>query len=200
MDERFQGLQDAELVVLAREGHVDAFNCLAGRWEPSIFRFTRRMLGNTEEARDVSQEALVKAYLNLQKLREPARFKAWAHHIALNLCRDRQRSRKHRQPSESYVEGEPGELHVVEGGRSFKSPESDAHQSGLTGLVEEVLASLPVEQRSAILLREYHGFTAEEIGAMTDVPAATVRTRIYYGLRSARRQLKERGVTEAGLR
>ena len=41
---------------------------------------------------------------------------------------------------------------------------------------------------------------AEEIGAMTDVPAATVRTRIYYGLRAARRQLKERGVTEAGLR
>ena len=47
MDDRFQGLQDAELVVLAREGQVDAFNCLAGRWEPSIFRFARRMLGDT---------------------------------------------------------------------------------------------------------------------------------------------------------
>ena len=200
MDDRFQALQDAELVALARDGNLDAFNCLASRWEQSIFRFARRMLGDTEDARDVCQEALVKSYLNLNKLREPGRFKAWAHHIALNLCRDRQRSRKHRQPLESYVEGEPGELTVVEGGRSFGSPESDAHRSGLTGLVEEVLASLPEEQRSAILLREYHGFTSEEIGAMTEVPAATVRTRIYYGLRTARRQLRERGVTEAGLR
>jgi RNA polymerase sigma-70 factor, ECF subfamily len=199
MGDRFQALEDAELVVLARDGHLDAFNCLAGRWEQSIFRFSRRMLGDTEDARDVCQEALVKAYLNLGRLREPARFKAWAHHIALNLCRDRQRSRKHREPTESYVEGEPGELRVVEGGRPMGSPEGDAHRSGLTGLVEEILATLPEEQRAAILLREYHGFTSEEIGQMTEVPAATVRTRIFYGLRTARRQLKERGITEAGL-
>src|SRR5215831_18393402 len=152
MGDRFEALQDAELVVLARDGHLDAFNCLAGRWEQSIFRFCRRMLGDTEDARDICQEALVKAYLNLGRLREPARFKAWAHHIALNLCRDRQRSRKHREPAESYVEGEPGELHVVQGGRSFDSPEGDAHRSGLTGLVEEILAGLPEEQRAAILL------------------------------------------------
>lgn len=200
MGEGLQTLEDAELVVLARSGHLAAFNFLASRWEGSLHRFARRMLGDTEEARDVCQEALVRAYVNLDRLREPARFRAWVHHIALNLCRDRQRSSKARGTSESYVEGEAGELKVVEGGRDSGSPERDAHLARLEDMVQEVLATLPAEQRAAILLREYHGFTTLEIAEMSGIPAATVRTRIFYGLRSARKLLRERGVTEAGLR
>ena len=58
-----------------------------------------------------------------------------------------------------------------------------------------VLAELPSEQRTAILLKEYQGFTSEEIGEITGVPAATVRTRIYYGFRTLRKVLAQRGVS-----
>ena len=68
--------------------------------------------------------------------------------------------------------------------------------SHLFDRVGEVLSMIPEEQRSAILLREYHGFTTEEIGAMSGVPTATVRTRIFYGLRAARKILHERGILE----
>ena len=69
----------------------------------------------------------------------------------------------------------------------------------MTGILGEVLDELPAEQRVAIVLREYQGFTSQEIADITGVPSATVRTRIFYGLRSVRKKLRERGVTEAGI-
>jgi RNA polymerase sigma-70 factor (ECF subfamily) len=61
------------------------------------------------------------------------------------------------------------------------------------------LSKIPEEQRTSILLREYQGFTSEEIGNIMGVPAATVRTRIYYGLRTLRKEFGERGITRADL-
>ena len=87
---------------------------------------------------------------------------------------------------------------VVASGRETTSPDREAHRSGLAGLLGEVLDRLPAEQREAILLREYQGFTSTEIAEITGVPATTVRTRIYYGLKAVRRELTDRGITGAG--
>jgi len=73
------------------------------------------------------------------------------------------------------------------------SPETKVAKADLMQVLGDVMNRLPVEQRSALLLREYHGFTSDEIGEITGVPAATVRTRIFYGLRSVRRMLQQRG-------
>ena len=81
---------------------------------------------------------------------------------------------------------------ACDGGRTH------GEQISLSRVLEEALDRIPPEQRSAILLREYHGFTSEEIGEIAGVPAATVRTRIYYGLRSMRRALAERGIDSPG--
>lgn len=191
-------MSDAELVALTQDGNLKAFNRLAERWGTSLYRYACRVLGNSEDARDVSQEALVKAYVNIRRLRDPEKFRPWIHHIALNLCRDRQRSRHARVTTESYAEGEPGEVHVVARGRAPAGPDQEAHRSGLGGILDQVLDELPPEQREAIVLREYQGFTSQEIAELCGVPPATVRTRIYYGLRAVRRKLNERGVTGAG--
>ena len=73
------------------------------------------------------------------------------------------------------------------------SPGHHAERVGDDGRPRADFRRIPVEQGSAILLREYHGFTTDEIGEITGVPAATVRTRIFYGLRSVRKMLRERG-------
>jgi RNA polymerase sigma-70 factor (ECF subfamily) len=62
-----------------------------------------------------------------------------------------------------------------------------------------LLDELPAEQRTSIVLREYQGFTSEEIGEMMGVPAATVRTRIYYGLRALRKRMDARGLRREDL-
>jgi RNA polymerase sigma-70 factor (ECF subfamily) len=83
----------------------------------------------------------------------------------------------------------------IASGSSAISSDAGAEQASLSGVLGTVLAELPAEQRNAILLKEYQGFTSEEIGEMTGVPAATVRTRIYYGFRTLRKVLGERGVS-----
>jgi RNA polymerase sigma-70 factor (ECF subfamily) len=189
-------MTDAELAALSQQGDLSAFSQLASRWDGRLFRFVRRMLDNDEDARDACQDALMKAYQNIGRLRDPARFTAWLHHIALNLVRDRYRARGGRT-TVTYEEGQPGEAELVERAGTVQAADRAAERSGLARILQEVLDRLPPEQKTAILLREYQGLTSEEIGRITGVPAATVRTRIFYGLKSMRKMLRDYGLTEA---
>jgi RNA polymerase sigma-70 factor (ECF subfamily) len=188
-------LSDEQLVSLSQEGNVQAFNRLTARWEASVYRFSLRVLGNSEDARDVCQEALVKAYLNIKGLRDGSKFRPWVHHIALNLCRDRHRSLGSRAETRPFEEEGIEERRVAFERAGEWSPEDQSDRSRLLRALGEVLTELPMEQRSAILLREYHGFNSEEIGEIVGVPAATVRSRIFYGLRAVRKKLKDRGLS-----
>ncbi len=186
-------LNDEQLVALARQGNVTAFNHLTERWEASVYRFVLRVMGNREDARDACQDALMKAFLNIGRLREGHKFKSWLHHIALNVCRDRFRAAGSRVEHLPYEDEGQDEGRVAAVRAQDHSPEGDAETSHLADLLDRMLARIPVEQRTAILLREYHGFSSEEIAEITGVPAATVRTRIFYGLRTVRRQLTAQG-------
>jgi RNA polymerase sigma-70 factor, ECF subfamily len=188
-------MTDEQLVALTQQGNMRAFNRLSARWESSIYRFALRNLGNTEDARDVCQEALLKAFTNIQRLREGSKFKPWVHHIALNLCRDRFRSARAKAETRSFEEHGIDEARIAMEQSRVDQPE----RAGLMRAVEEALGRLPMEQRSAILLKEYHGFTSEEIGEITGVPAATVRSRIFYGLKTTRKMLRDRGFAQSAL-
>ncbi len=193
---RLESLTDEQLVAQINAGNSSAFNSLTERWESSLYRFIRRMVGNPEDARDVCQEALAKAYLNIGRLRDGAKFRSWLHYIALNLVRDRTRTKKSKTVLKSYEEGG---LEVFPDGATRSrqtATERQVDRTSLRDLMDEVLAGLPVEQRTAIVLREYQGFTSDEIAEMTGVPSATVRSRIFYGFRALRTTLRERGVTE----
>jgi RNA polymerase sigma-70 factor (ECF subfamily) len=186
-------LTDAELVSLSQQGNVSAFNQLAGRWETPLYGFVRRTLGDAEEARDVCQDALVKAFANIARLRDGAKFKSWLHYIALNLCRDRFRTVKSRATILSY--DDVGGENLVAEATGTEGADRLSEATDLTEKLGSLLAAIPTEQRTSILLREYQGFTSEEIGEMMGVPAATVRTRIYYGLKAMRKLMNERGLT-----
>lgn len=192
-----RSLTDAQLVARTQAGDVGAFNELAGRWESALYGFVRRTLGDSEDARDVCQEALVKAYRNIDRLREGEKFKSWIHYIALNLCRDRFRSPRARMELVPYEEG--GADAPPTRGIEVESAAADrgAEAASLSGLLKELLETLPAEQRTSIVLREYQGLTSEEIGEIMGVPAATVRTRIYYGLKALRAAMKARGIEKS---
>lgn len=182
-------LSDEDLVVLARNGQAAAFDRLAVRVEDGIYRFVCRTIGDRDEARDLCQETLVRAWENLARLRDGSKFRAWVHHIALNLCHDRFRSAAVRADHREWDEDSPEarRLAVERNGPGGGSETLDRIGQGLA--VERALARLPAEQRTAILLRECQGFTSEEIAEITGVPAGTVRTRIFHGLRALRRML-----------
>ena len=188
-------MTDEQLVALIQRGNAKAFNDLAARWETSLYRFTLRTLGNPEDARDVCQEALLKAYQQIGRLREGAKFKAWVHHIALNLCRDRFRSPAMRADTRSLDDPEHQDGAVARELAARAPNQTRPEHAVLMRTIEEVMGRLPADQRTAILLREYQGFTSEEISEITGVPAATIRTRIFYGLRSMRKMLQEQGIS-----
>jgi RNA polymerase sigma-70 factor, ECF subfamily len=189
-------LSDERLVTLSQAGDTQAFNHLVSRWESAIYGFLRRALGDREEARDLCQETLVRAYQNIGGLRDGTRFKPWLYRIALNLCRDRSRTARARTAESTLDENGPDGLRLSSERAHALSPDRSVARGELVAELEAALAALPEEQREAILLREYQGLTSEEIGALTHVPAATVRTRIFYGLKSVRRRLSERGILE----
>jgi len=171
-------------------GETSAFDVLVGRWEDRIRGAAWRVLGSEEEARDVAQEAFLKAYRGLGAFKQEARFSSWLYQIALNLCRDRLRRRRTRA-SVSLEE-------LEEAGPVLVEPRPGAHelalQNDLASRVRRAVAALSEEQREVVILKEYEGLTFLEIAQALDVPVSTVKTRLYRGLGQLRLRLEREGV------
>jgi len=192
-------LTDEELVARAKAGDLDGFNQLVSRWERPIYALAYRTLGREEEARDVVQEAFLRAYRGLRGFKGEAKFSSWLYRITLNLCRDWSR-RERRAPIVQVPEGtDPMDL-ADEHVQPAESVEDLVARREMSAAVAKAMAELPEEQRTAILLKEYHGLTFQEIAGMLDCPLSTVKTRLYQGLSVLRRRLERRQAEEASLR
>ena len=192
-------LTDEELVARAKAGDLDSFNQLVSRWERPIYALAYRTLGREEDARDVVQEAFLRAYRGLKGFKGEAKFSSWLYRITLNLCRDWSR-RERRAPIVQVPEGtDPVEL-ADERVHTSESVEDLVARREMSDAVAKAMAELPEEQRTAIMLKEYHGLTFQEIAGMLDCPLSTVKTRLYQGLSVLRRRLERRQAEEASLR
>ena len=191
MDEMHQ--TDEELVALAIDGDTDAFNQLVVRWERPIYGLAYRVLGREEDARDVCQEAFLRAFRSIKGFKGQAKFSSWLYRIALNLCRDWMRKERRTgfvQPPEDI---ELTESRLVD--PISETVEDLIIRRDLGRSVSKVMATLSEDQRTAIVLKEYHGLTFQEIADLLECPLSTVKTRLYQGLGVLRRQIDEYGLT-----
>jgi RNA polymerase sigma-70 factor (ECF subfamily) len=182
---------DEELVARSIRGDTDSFNELILRWERPIYALAYRTIGREEEARDVVQETFLRAFRALPGFRGQAKFSSWLYRIALNLCRDWIR-RERRVPVVQAPEG-VDLLDIAAAAEPSEAIEDLVARRDTTRLVEALMAELPEEQRTAILLKEYHGLTFQEIADLVGCPLSTVKTRLYQGLTVLRRELAKRG-------
>jgi len=180
---------DEELVDRSRSGDVESFNQLITRWERPIYALAYRVIGQEEDARDVCQETFLRAFRGLAGFKGQAKFSSWLYRIALNLCRDWIRRRR-RTPISTLPEDVQLEDLASDVGPS-ESVEDLVARRELSGVVEVAMARLPEEQRTAIILKEYHGMTFQEIADLQGCPLSTVKTRLYQGLSVLRRDLAE---------
>jgi RNA polymerase sigma-70 factor (ECF subfamily) len=186
---------DEELVARSMGGDADSFNELVERWERPIYALAYRQIGREEDARDVCQETFLRAYRGLVGFRGQAKFSSWLYRITINLCRDWIR-RERRTP----VVQPPEDVDVMElaAAREPSEPiEDQVARRDLARTVERLMALLPEEQRTAIVLKEYHGLTFQEIADVVGCPLSTVKTRLYQGLSVVRRELARAGVSAA---
>jgi len=190
---------DEELVARATAGDLDSFNQLVARWERPIYALAYRTLGREEDARDVVQEAFLRAFRGLRGFKGQAKFSSWLYRITLNLCRDWLR-RERRAPIVQVPEGtDPVEM-ADDQAAPTESVEDLVARREMSLAVARAMAELPEEQRTAIMLKEYHGLTFQEIADMLDCPLSTVKTRLYQGLSVLRRRLERRQAEQATLR
>ncbi len=166
---------DTALVALARAGDKAAFTQLIDRHRATVLRLVRRSVGD-ELAPDLLQEALLHAYLSLDKLRDPVRFGSWLCGIALNLCRSYLRSCKTRLVSWEALQGglafealpfqTPGPQEIVEA--------LDLHRSVLAAVDE-----LSPKNREAVLLFYFEGLRLREIAALLGISLTAVKSRLH---------------------
>jgi len=183
---------DEELVARSRGGDLESFNQLVLRWERPIYALAYRVIGREEDARDVAQETFLRAFRALSGFKGQAKFSSWLYRITLNLCRDWIR-RERRTPVAQMPEG----LDLIEmAGEATPSEsiEDLVARKEIGRAVARAMATLPEEQRTAIILKEYHGLTFQEIADLLDCPLSTVKTRLYQGLSVLRKQLDRAGV------
>jgi RNA polymerase sigma-70 factor (ECF subfamily) len=182
---------DEELVARSRDGDVDSFNQLILRWERAIYALAYRVIGREEDARDICQETFLRAYRALPGFKGQAKFSSWVYRIALNLCRDWIRRQRRAPVAQLPEDIDPAELAAAAG--PVESIEDLVARRELSAVVEEAMTLLSEEQRTAIVLKEYHGMTFQEIADMQGCPLSTVKTRLYQGLSVLRRHLEEQG-------
>jgi RNA polymerase sigma-70 factor (ECF subfamily) len=182
---------DEELVARAQGGDIESFNQLIVRWERPIYALAYRVIGREEDARDVCQDAFLRAYRALPGFKGQAKFSSWLYRIALNLCRDWIRRQRRAPVSQLPEDTDAMELATETG--PAESIEDLVARRELSAIVEEAMSELSEEQRTAIILKEYHGMTFQEIADMQGCPLSTVKTRLYQGLSLLRRRLEQQG-------
>lgn len=172
-------------------GDHESFNQLILRWERPIYALAYRTIGREEDARDIVQDTFLRAYRALPGFKGQAKFSSWLYRIALNLCRDWVRKQR-RTPTVAMPEGvDAAELASDQG--PVESIEDLVARREMSRAVARAMTQLPDEQRTAIILKEYHGLTFQEIADLQGCPLSTVKTRLYQGLSVLRRNLEQGG-------
>jgi RNA polymerase sigma-70 factor (ECF subfamily) len=160
-------------VELAMRGDHDAFASLAAASADRLFALARLILRDTDAAEDATQEALVKAWRELPRLRDPDRFEAWLRRLLVNACYDE--TRRHRRRAE--VRSIP----------AFERVGDDPAPSFLDrDRVDRGLRRIPVEQRVVLVMHHHLGLTHVEIAEALGVPLGTVKSRLRYAVEAVR--------------
>jgi RNA polymerase sigma-70 factor, ECF subfamily len=184
---------EAQLLEAVKDGDGNAYRALVEKYQNRVFGMVYGMLRNREDARDITQDAFVKAYRNIAKFRLESSFYTWLYRIAMNLAIDFVRKKKRRGESSGFDEaiaakdadGNISQTHNRE------SPRKALERKQLYKRIMDALEKLPTDQKQIIVLRELEGLSYKEISDITEVPEGTVMSRLYYARKKLQQLLAE---------
>jgi len=162
------------LVERAKRGDHDAFAVLVGALAGRLLGASRLILRDQDLAHDATQDALVRAWRDLPALRDPDRFEAWLHRLAVNACLDLARRRRRR----------PIEVEIDE----IRSPSSADHAGSIADrdAIDRALRRLEPDSRAVIVLHYYLGLPLTEVASTLGIPAGTAKSRLNRALTAMR--------------
>jgi RNA polymerase sigma-70 factor (ECF subfamily) len=174
---------DGQLVREVIGGEREAFNVLVQRWERKVYSYLVHLTGQSEDAWDMCQEAFLSAYTHLGELRDAERFTPWLFQIAHNTAYSHLRGMREQEAEFAGVDPAAPSAVRLRDGTVWERGE-------LRLLVEKALATLPMEQREALVLKFYQGFKFAEIAEIQNCPLSTVKTRVYAAFEQLKKLLQ----------
>lgn len=161
----------------AKAGDQAAFEAIVQRYERPIYGFVYRMMGNADDAADLTQECFIRAYRNLGKTNNDLNVSAWLHRIASNACLDvlRRRQRIRWLPWDN-TKHEP-----MLGSVDSDSPEQHVMNSEVSTLVQHTLSRMSPRNRAALIMREYEGMSCDDIGDVLGISRSAVKSVLFRG-------------------
>jgi RNA polymerase sigma-70 factor (ECF subfamily) len=179
--------EDLLLIERCKQGDQVAYALLLRKYQNSVYSLCRKMVRNSEEARDLSQEAFVRTFATLDRYNPVYAFSSWLYKITANLCIDHIRKQRMKMLSiDDPVEGEEGSI-ARELQDHGQRPDEVSERRELRGTIEAAIERLPEHYRVILILRHQDQLSYEEIATKLGIPLGTVKARIH----RAREGLKE---------
>jgi RNA polymerase sigma-70 factor (ECF subfamily) len=191
------GVRDAELVARAQRGDAVAFGELVERHSVAVYRAARAALGSHAEAEDAAQDALMKAHQRLADFRGECSFKTWLLVITWRHALNRRRRLllwwRRAVPDQGNGQCDTEELKS-----DAWSPEEEVAARELRLAIRDEVRRLSPKLRDALLLAQTGEYTYDELGAMLNAPAGTIKWRVSEARRVVKARLRSRGYGDAG--
>jgi RNA polymerase sigma-70 factor (ECF subfamily) len=166
---------DRDCVERCLQGDRDAFEPLLVRYERPVYNAVLRMVGDSEEARDIAQEIFVKVFENLRSFDPSRKFFSWLYRVAINETINHIKSRRRWEPLTDMFES------------SHSNPEQAMQEAERDREIQRALLLLDPKYRLAVIVRHFLQLSYAEAAHVLDVPEKTVKSRLF----TARQQLKE---------
>jgi RNA polymerase sigma-70 factor (ECF subfamily) len=182
-------MADNALVSQTLNGRVKSFRILVERYQKGAYLFACGMIGNQEEAFDLSQEAFVRAYKNLNRFNPVFQFKTWFFQILSNLCKNHLRQRSNREKVVTSTEMTAAAAAPINTRPDVLFEKSELQQAVWSGINE-----LPEKFREIIILNHFQDMSYDQIASVLDIPRGSVMSRLYYARLKLREILEKRGI------
>lgn len=167
-----------EIIRSVLRGNVNDFEKLVTAYEKNVYNIALKMVGDPEDAADMTQETFIKAYRALSSFRGDSKFSSWLYRIASNVCLDFLRSRsRHPQVSLSTVDEDDRATFELPDMR--QNPEEQLMKKLGMEAVRRGLEQLPEQQRQILVLRELGGLSYAELAQTLGLEEGTVKSRIF---------------------
>jgi RNA polymerase sigma-70 factor (ECF subfamily) len=190
--------EDAELVARVQRGESQAYAELVRRYQDRVFNTCWRICGHLEDARDLTQEAFLKAFESLHAFRGDSGFFTWIFRVAVNLSLTHRRNAKRRRTISFDQAAHPDGTQAEELVRHARRVEPDdaPSQGELHAAVLRAMQTLDEEQRAVVVLRDIEGFDYHEIGEILRIPAGTVKSRLFRARSALQKAMQPAGSAE----
>jgi RNA polymerase sigma-70 factor (ECF subfamily) len=180
-----------EVIENCKAGDEKAFTEIVLHRQKRVFNIAYRMLGNSEEAKDLAQEVFISVFESIKDLKEEIKFDAWLTQITLNHCRNRWKYLKRRQYFSSDSLDDPIETEDGSMPRAIADPSDNPEilleKKMIQQWIQRGLLELKENQRELLVLRDLQGFSYEEMGETLGLPEGTIKSKLH----RARMELKE---------